>query len=207
MKAFAGVLAFLAASGAAWGQSLLKEGAGGPYDPPRRQTYKKHDHIQVLVQERSRALSESELRTDRRSRWEVDLDNWIRFERGGKSVPRLRAAELTDDPGIDLDARYRNDNRGRTTREFDLTFTITAEVIDVRPNGTVVIQAIKRRRVNDDDELLRLSGEVAPTAIVNGRVRSDSIANLTIAYEGSGAASDVSKPGWLGWILGKLWPF
>jgi flagellar L-ring protein precursor FlgH len=180
-----------------------------PYDPPTRPPYKRHDHVQVIVLERSRALSLAELKTDRRSRWEVEVDDWIRFDTpSGGGTPRLASAALTGDPGIDLDARFRQDNSGRTTRQFDLSFTIAAEVIDVRPNGVLVIQAMKRRKVNSDDEVIKLTGDVEPRFLgPNGTVRSDNIANLNVSYEGSGTISDTAKPGWLGWLLSKLWPF
>jgi flagellar L-ring protein precursor FlgH len=188
-------------------QSLLGETGQSPYDPPKRPAYKKHDHLQILVYEKTRALSQAELRTDRWSRMDLDLDKWIRFDGSGKGLPKLAGAELENDPGIDLDARFRRDNQGRTTRQFDLTFAISAEVVDVRPNGVLVIQAIKRRKVNDDEELIRLTGEVAPDAIVANCVKSDKVVNFSVTYEGSGAASDVSSPGVVGWILDKLWPF
>ena len=188
-------------------QSLLGETGQSPNDPPKRPAFKKHDHLQILVCEKTRALSAAELKTDRRSRMELDLDQWIKFDGKGKGLPSLKGAELEGDPGIDLDARFRRDNQGRTSRQFDLTFAISAEVVDVRPNGVLVVQAIKRRKVNDDDELIRLTGEIAPDAIVANRVTSDKVVNFSVTYEGSGAASDVSKPGVVGWLLDKLWPF
>lgn len=188
-------------------QSLLGETGQSPYDPPKRPAYKKHDHLQILVYEKTRALSQAELRTDRRSEMELDLDKWFRFDGGGKGLPDLKGAGLEGNPGIDLDARFRRENRGRTTREFDLTFAISAEVVDVRPNGVLVVQAIKRRKVNDDEELIRLTGEVSPDAIVANGVKSDKVVNFSVTYEGSGAASDLTKPGVVGWLLGKLWPF
>ena len=209
MKTILAFLVIASIPAAVSAQSLLGDNTRSPIDPPAPTSYKKHDHLVVTVFERSRALSATELKTDRRSRFEVGLDDFIRFDNPGKSgsLPRLRAAELAGDPGIDLDARFRQDNTGRTGRRFDLIFTITAEIIDVRPNGILVIQAIKRRKVNADEETIRLTGDVSPKSVINGRIRSDAIANLDITYDGSGSVSDGTNPGWLGWILSKLWPF
>ncbi len=213
MKRFLTILvALLGTAGAAWAQSLLEQtsqgtvAGSGPYDAPKRLPFKKHDHLQIVVQERTHALSTTQLQTDRRSRWDTELQNWIKFN-GNKGLPTLDAAGLTNKPAINLDARFREDNLGRTGREFDLTFTIMSEVIDVRPNGTLVIQSTKRRKVNADVEIIKLTGEVAPQSIVGDKVRSDSVVNLSIVYEGDGSVSDVAKPGILGWILGKFWPF
>jgi len=212
MRAATILLAILGAARSGWAQSLLEQtsrpgdASSGPYDSPKRLPFKKHDHLQIVVSERSRALSTTELQTDRRSRLEVDLQNWVKFN-GNKGLPTLDAAGLTNNPGMDLDARFRHDNKGRNGRQFDLTFTIMAEIIDIRPNGTLVVQATKRRKVNSDDEVIKLTGEVAPQSIVGDKVASDRLVNLTIVYEGEGTVSDVTKPGVLGWIVGKLWPF
>ena len=207
MKALTIFLAFLGAA-AAHGQSLLQEGGAGPYDPPKPVPYKKHDHIRILVVERTRALTSSELRTDRRSCWEVGLDDWIRFDTGGKNpVPRLRSAPLKGRPEINLEGRFRQDNLGRTTRRSDLTFTITAEIVDIRPNGNLVLQAMKHRKINADTETIKLTGEVSSKQVFNGQIRSEQVANLNVTYEASGTVGDTSKPGWLSWILNKLWPF
>jgi len=83
--------------------------------------------------------------------------------------------------------------------------SLTAEVVDVRPNGTVVLQAVKRRIVNRDEEVVRLTCEVAVENVSQNRTSSDRVANLTMTYDGAGV--DGAKPGLLGWLFGKLWPF
>lgn len=206
MKSAAMTFALLAAAMPASAQSLLGEGGGSPYDPAKRPPFKKHDLIQIVAVERSKATSDADLRTDRRSRWEINPKDWIKLS-DGDTFPDLDSAALTGSPKIDLDARYRRDNSGRTSRNFDLTFTVTAEVVDIRPNGNLVIEAKKRRKVNNDEEYIRLTGEVAPTAVENNIVKSEKIANLDITYEGSGPANDSSKPGFFGWLFDKLWPF
>ncbi|HXX95094.1 MAG TPA: flagellar basal body L-ring protein FlgH [Planctomycetota bacterium] len=212
--------AFLAMAGGAWAQSLLEQTSrtagtaatpgAGPYDAPKRLPFKRHDHLQIVVDEKSHALSSTQLQTDRRTRWDTELTNWIQFK-GGKLLPQLQPRGInageTATPAINLDARLRQDNTGTTGRDLALTFTIMAEVIDVRPNGTLVVQAIKRRKVNADTESIKLTGEVAPQSIVGDKVSSDYLVNLTVVYEGDGSVSDVAKPGVLGWILTKFWPF
>jgi hypothetical protein len=82
---------------------------------------------------------------------------------------------------------------------------LTAEVADLRPNGVVVLQAVRRRSVNQNEETARLTCEVAADKIVSHATSSEHLANLTMSYEGAGA--EEAKPGLLGWLFGKLWPF
>jgi flagellar basal body L-ring protein FlgH len=192
-----------------WAQSLLKEGLDGPYDTPRQtRNIRKHDHVKILVTERSRGLSRSELKTDKRSRWETQFRDFIRFDASQQMLlPELKAADLDPDPVIDIDARYRQDHEGRTLREFDLTFTVMAQVVDVKQNGTATIEARRERTINDEQEVIKLTGEVAPSFIVGDTVRSENIADLRITYEGTGSVSDAVSPGIIARVLQYIWPF
>lgn len=89
------------------------------------------------------------------------------------------------------EARPRWDRELKQWLRFDGTESaaagqaITAEVIDVRPNGTLVLQAIRRRTLNGAEETLRLSGEVAAANVTLNKTSSESILNLNVVQEGS----------------------
>ncbi|MHC4605501.1 MAG: flagellar basal body L-ring protein FlgH [Planctomycetota bacterium] len=192
----------LAAAG--WAQ----DGGYDPYDKPKQPPFQLHDHVKIVVSERARALSSTDLRTDRRARVEVSLDEWIQFESRTAGLPKLTGSGLTGNPGIDLDGRFRQDNLGRTSRQFDLTFTIMAEVMDIKPNGVLVLEARKRRQVNGETETIRLTGMVSPRFVDASRTTTSSeVLNLDIEYDGEGTTGDGAKLGLLGWLLSKLWPF
>lgn len=113
-------------------------------------------------------------------------------------------------PGADAEHRVRWDKELRDwvrsdAKEGSAGMSVTAEVADIRPNGTLVLQAVKRRTVNKDEEVVRLTAEVAAEHVIENRTSSDHLANLTMTYDGAGV--DGAKPGLLGWLFGKLWPF
>lgn len=206
MKRMVTVVCVLTWGAPLWAQSLA--GQGSPYDPPRSKPFKKHDHLVIQVVERARSAVSGDMKNDRRSRWETDFNSFVNFDLTGRDPgARIRPMDLTGRPSIDIDARYRQDNLARTTRQFDLTMNITAEIVEVRPNGNVVIQAIRRRTVDSEMETITLSGEVAQDGIVNGVVRSERIVNLNLSYQGTGGVGDSLQQGILGWLLNKLWPF
>ena len=60
---------------------------------------------------------------------------------------------------------------------------VTAEVVDVRPNGTMVLQATKRRTINGVQETMRLTGEVTPANVTAGKVSADHVLNLSVAID------------------------
>lgn len=60
---------------------------------------------------------------------------------------------------------------------------VTAEVVDIRPNGTLVLQAVKRRIVNNVEETIRLTGEAAPANVTANRIPADLVLNLSLVIE------------------------
>jgi hypothetical protein len=76
-------------------------------------------------------------------------------------------------------------------------FAIAAEVADVRPNGTLVVQARKRRIVNGREEVFKLTGEVPAAAVKDGAARLEDVLNLSLVCEGLGGPGE--------WIL-RAWP-
>ena len=86
------------------------------------------------------------------------------------------------------DAKPRWDKELRQWVRFDAkespaAAAVTAEVVDVRPNGTMVLQAIKRRTVNGAREALRLTGEVTPANVTAGKVSADHVLNLSVVID------------------------
>lgn len=68
-------------------------------------------------------------------------------------------------------------------REPAAAASVTAEVVDIRPNGTMVLQATRRRTVNGVRETMRLMGEVAPANVTANRVSADHVLNLSVAVD------------------------
>lgn len=90
---------------------------------------------------------------------------------------------------------------GKGTTESANTFsgTITATVVDVLPNGHLVITGEKQIGVNQHVDVLRFSGQVDPRAIQPGNsVLSAQIANVRIEQRGRGAQAEAQQVGWLG---------
>ena len=99
----------------------------------------------------------------------------------------------------EADADQRNNLRG----------DITVTVVDVWPNGTLVIRGEKWMTLNRGDEYIRITGLVRPSDIMsNNSVMSTKVGNARIAYAGKGSLADSQKIGWLGrFFNSEYWPF
>lgn len=115
------------------------------------------------------------------------------------AVPLLKAQQLAK---LNLSAGGTSSNtfdgKGTTESSHNFVGTITATVIEVLPNGHLVISGEKQIGVNKNVELLRFSGQVDPTTIQPGNtVASTQIANVRIEQRGRGAQADAQGIGWL----------
>lgn len=92
--------------------------------------------------------------------------------------------------------------------ERQLQDQMTVTVVDILPNGDLVIEGYRRRLVQNEMRLLRVSGVVRPNDIeIPNFVESRFIANFNVSYEGSGVESKFTNQGWLGRIGNKVWPY
>lgn len=81
-------------------------------------------------------------------------------------------------------------------------------VQEVLPSGILRIQGEKIISVNDEEQIMVMSGLVRPRD-VNSRNEVDSgkIANMRIDYYGKGTIGVIQSPGWLMKIVMNIWPF
>jgi flagellar L-ring protein precursor FlgH len=91
------------------------------------------------------------------------------------------------------------DGKGSTNNSNAFSGTITATVIEVLPNGHLIISGEKQIGVNHNVDVLRFSGQVDPRMIQTGNtVASAQIANVRIEQRGKGQQADAQGIGWLG---------
>lgn len=130
---------------------------------------------------------------------------------GSASVPKLFGLETKLPSAVDpsnlastaSDTRFKGG--GVTTRTGELTAMMTARVVEVLPNGDLVLEGAREIEINGDRQIVVLSG-VARTADINrdNTVLSTAVGQLRIRYFGRGLMKDNLKPGWLIRVLNKI---
>lgn len=108
---------------------------------------------------------------------------------------RELAGNATLDPAVELDGRSRARGSGTTRRNEELTMRLAATVVDVLPNGHLVVQGDQEVRVNFELRDLRITGIVRPEDINRrNEVSYDRIAGARIVYGGRGQITDLQQP-------------
>ena len=100
------------------------------------------------------------------------------------------------------------DGQGETTRASSMTAYITAHVMQVLPNGNLVIQGNRQVKVNQENQIIYIQGVIRPEDISSTNVvLSTYVAEAVIELTGQGPVSDKQSPGWLARALDWAWPF
>lgn len=85
-----------------------------------------------------------------------------------------------------------------SSQQNTLRGSIAVTVHKVLPGGTLMVKGEKGLRLNQGDEIIRLSGLVRMDDINRyNQVSSQNVANAQISYAGRGALADSNQPGWL----------
>jgi flagellar L-ring protein precursor FlgH len=172
-----------------------------PQDPP---TFAVNDLVTVIVREQRKFEADSDLKTKKEYDVSSVLDAFIKFTQGGTGAADFRRGKPT------IDYEFTNELRGQadTSREDSLTTRITAGIIDVKPNGTLVLEA--RRTIQHEDEVstMTLTGLCRKQDVTaDNTVLSTQLADAEIRVENDGALRDTARRGWIPRLLDALRPF
>lgn len=145
------------------------------------------DIVTVLIDEEIKVTDDVALDTDKTSSVTDGFSTLINKIFKGSPVP----SELNGYGGT-----TNSSNGASATRTTTIEDTITAQVVQVLPNGNVVIQG-KRATLNAGERVdVILSGIIDPRQINSfGQINSSQVANLQIAITGKGSISGAAQEG------------
>jgi flagellar L-ring protein FlgH len=133
----------------------------------------------------------------------TDFDGELGIKTDGHNLlPRM--------PGITMTANSSNKLNGQADYKDERTFTddITVVVVDILPNGNLVVMGTHNRDIAGDKQVVEVSGIVRPSDIsFANKIDSSRVANFRIVSNNEGGSEGYNKPGWLGGIFDFLWPF
>jgi flagellar L-ring protein precursor FlgH len=157
------------------------------------------DMVTILVNESVNAVSTGTTKTQRSSN-------------ANASITGLAGTLPATNPLTNLlntNSATQLNGQGTTSRQTTLSTTLTARVVDVLPNGYLVIEGSRNVMVNSENQDVKLRGVVRPTDLSTANVvASDSIGQMELQVNGKGVVNDsIKRPNFLYRLLLGLLPF
>ncbi len=161
------------------------------------------DIITVVLEERTSSSKSSNVEITKEN--EVSISPTVGTGTLFGSQPTVKGFGLSTGLGGDRDFKGEAD----ADQSNRLTGNIAVTVVDVFPNGNLVIRGEKWITLNRGDEFIRISGLVRPVDVTpENTVQSTKIANARITYSGTGELADSQEMGWLSRFFNSaVWPF
>lgn len=160
------------------------------------------DLLTVIISESSDVQNTEKNSMDKASSNSVNSD----FEAGSGGGLAEQAANASLDVANSAKRAFSGNASYRDSREYTDHMTVT--VVDVLPNGNMVIAGRRCLTIAGEQRTLVMSGVVRPIDLgPDNKIHSRYIADLRTVYEGEGASRRFTRQGWFGRAANKVWPF
>ena len=107
-----------------------------------------------------------------------------------------------------IETELTSSGSGETEQSATLTATMTAQVVEVYPNGNLMIRGEKIVNFSNGSEVVQVKGIIRPSDIQpDNTVQSKRIAAAQITYKGFGQNANASRTPWGTNLFMAIWPF
>lgn len=176
--------------------AIYNVGGSRPLFEDRRARYV-GDIITINIVENTSASKNSETKASRDS--SVDA-----------TVPTILGLPFKTLQGTALNASNSTafDGKGSNTSANTFQSTLTCTVIEVLPNGNLLVSGEKQIGLKEGEEFVRFSGVVNPGTISSSNtVQSTQVADARLEFKANGFVDTAQVMGWLGRFFLSVLPF
>lgn len=161
------------------------------------------DIITILVQENSTASKENSTKTSKSSSVDASLETILYSPAASGFL--TKKGQL---PAMKFGGSQSFDGGGKINNSERITARLAVQVVDVLPNGNMIIEGRRETFVSGEKQEAILRGVVRSEDVAaNNTVLSYNVSDATIRFVSKGTISDNQRKGWLHRIWEKVTPF
>lgn len=143
--------------------------------------FRVHDVVQIVVSESLAASTDGQVKNSRASNASSGLTSLFGALKSSNTLQNL----VGQNSAMGLTAQ------GQSTTNSSLETTFGAEVVDVLPNGMLVVQATRQITFSQQTQLIKLRGLVRPEDVsAQNQVQSTAMTDLELEVTGKGIVND-----------------
>ena len=173
---------------------------------PDVRVIQKHDIITIIIDENSTTTSSQSLDTKKDTKSDATVSalvDWLQL-----LELRLEEGVTSDRDLLSLATKRSFKGEGDYERKDKFSARITAQVLEVKPNGTLVLQATKSIARDSETSMLVLSGLAREEDITaQNTVLSSQLADLTINLQNEGDLKEAAEKGLITRVLDSVFAF
>jgi flagellar L-ring protein FlgH len=183
-------------------QSLWHDGATKSMFADKR-GIKLGDILTVIVSENTTANKDNETATERKSSLSAAISSFLYSP--ASSGLLTKGGTL---PAMAFNSDHSHDGKGSISDSETIVARIAVRIVDVLPNGNLVIEGKRETSFSREHQTVILHGIVrADDVASDNTVYSYNIADASIQIIGKGTVTDSQNKGWFNRIWDKLNPF
>jgi len=181
------------------GQTAPAAPASSLTAPPKAdpRTFTKNQLITIIIRESASHATDGVTSTSREGSVDAKVDAWVRLNWSLHNM--IRPVDFNEGkPAIKADSEREFEGSGSTVRSDVMTARITGRIIDIRPNGNLVIEASKSITTDEESYSITVTGVCRTSDVTpDNTVLSNQIAELEINRTSVGAVRKATERGFL----------
>ncbi len=176
--------------------------------PAEARIFHEHDLIQIIVRETTSARHSQETETEKSVNFNGAVTAWPDLQLANLIAGQIKAGDTTELPAVGFAFDKDFEGEGEYERRDDFSARLTAEVIQILPNGNLVLESRTRMQNDDEEFVLKVTGISRPEDVTPANtVLSNQLHDLRVEKVNAGVVKDANEKGLFTKLLDILFAF
>lgn len=174
-------------------------------EAPEAREFAENDLVTIIISERSKTQRNQKLESKKEYDLDAKITAWIRLMEllEARAVPDGKSQSQLPSVGAELESDFKGD--GKYGREDTLTDRIQARVVEVKPNGTLLLEARRSLKTDEEGQEVVLSGMCRQEDITDSNtVQSNQLYDLQLNVQNTGQVKKAGEKGLIPRVLDGL---
>lgn len=163
------------------------------------------DILTVMLDIKDKAELDNSSQRSRQASEDAGLAALLGYE---ANLAQILPEAVDNNALIGADSSSNHAGSGTIDREEKIQMKLAATIMQILPNGNLVIQGRQEVRVNFEKRVLEFAGVIRPQDItIDNTISYDKVAEARVSYGGKGQITDVQQPRYGQQVYDVLFPF
>ncbi len=176
--------------------------------PAESRIFHEHDLIQIIVRESTAGKATHDTDTEKDVRFKGAVTEWPDLQLANLLTGMIHAGSTENLPKVDLKFTKEFEGEGEYERRDDFTARLTSEVLQVLPNGNLILESRTQMKQDNEEFTLKVTGTCRPDDVTPANtILSSQLHDLKIEKITRGMLKKANEKGLFTQILDMLFAF